>query len=293
MRRRLLAIAATAAMAIPIAACDSKPATPAPRGSSAPLFNLLPAKYQQSKVILVGSNFGYPPFEYYAEDGKTPQGFDVELADLLSKQLGVTLQFHNADFDGLITELGSGRSQIIISGMSDTKERQQKVDFVDYYRAGGVLITNKGNPKGLKTLTDLCGQTIAVQRGTTAEDLGKKQSDKCVADGKGKIEVLAFDEESQALIQIKQKRAVSGIEDYPVAAYNARTAGGGKDFEVVGDQVDAGPLGIAVPKSDTGLRDAILAALNAAIASGEYQALVKKYEMPAGAVTKAGMNEGT
>ncbi|MCP6188330.1 transporter substrate-binding domain-containing protein, partial [Klebsiella pneumoniae] len=86
----------------------------------------------------VGSDIAYAPMEYYDTDGTTVLGFDKELTDLLAEQLGVNFEWNNAVFDSLITQLTSERIDIAISGMSDTAERQQQIDFVDYYQAGAM-----------------------------------------------------------------------------------------------------------------------------------------------------------
>ena len=70
---------------------------------------------------------------------------------------------------------------------------------------------------------------------------------------------------------MKAGGAVADLNDYPVAAYIAKTAGGGNDFEVVGEQIDAGPFGIAVDKENTQLRDALKEALDAIIKDGDVQ----------------------
>jgi polar amino acid transport system substrate-binding protein len=264
----------------------------AAQGSSAPLFDQLPQKYQQSKKIVVGSDIAYAPMEYYDTDGTTVLGLDKDLSDALGKQLGVSFEWNNATFDGLITQLKSNRIDVAISGMSDTPERQKEVDFVDYYQAGAMMLVKKGNPDGLKTIADLCGQTVAVQRGTTQEGYAQEQSKKCEGEGKKPIDLLSFDRETEAMLQVKSGRAVSGMQDYPVAAYNSRTSGGGKDFEVVGDQIQAGPLGIAVSKDNTELRDALQKAVQAVIDDGTYEKLLKKYDVPLGAVDKATVNGG-
>jgi polar amino acid transport system substrate-binding protein len=81
--------------------------------------------------------------------------------------------------------------------------------------------------------------------------------------------------------------------DYPVAAYSVKTSGGGKYFEIVGDQVEAGPYGIAVAKDNTKLRDALQAAIQAIIANGEYEKIIKKWGVEDGAVTEAKVNGGS
>lgn len=280
-----------------LAACggggQATSAVPDTAGSEAPLFGSLPAEFRESGTIRVGSDIAYAPMEYYDTDGTTVLGLDKELADALGERLGVRLEFQNATFDGLITQLKSERIDLIMSGMSDTAERQQEIDFVDYYVAGAVLIVKKGNPEGLASLADLCGRTVAVQRGTTQEGYAEEQSAACESSGSEPIEILAFDRETEALLQVKQGRAAAGMEDYPVAAYNARTSGGGADFELVGDQIQAGPLGIGVSKDRPDLRDALREALQSLIDDGTYQALLEKWDVPKGAVAEATVNAGT
>jgi polar amino acid transport system substrate-binding protein len=293
--RRLAVALAAAVTVVAAAGCGgtSDAAKPKNTDAPAPLGAELPAEYRQAGKLVVGADISYAPMEYYDSDGTTVLGFDKDLADAIGKQLGVRMEFRNASFDGLVTALRSSRIDVVMSGMSDTKERQQRVDFVDYYRAGAMLIVRKGNPEGLKSIADLCGRTVAVQRATTQEGYAQEQSAKCAKSGGQPIQILSFDRETEALLQVKQGRAAAGLEDYPVATYNARTAGGGNDFEVVGEQIGAGPLGIAVAKEQTALRDAIKKALDALVASGDYRKLVEKWNMPAGALTQITINAGS
>lgn len=296
---RLLAAAAAMALTTGLAACDggtsspqagSSAAAPTSVNTAAPLYAKLPQAIKTKGSIQVGSDLTYAPMEYYATDGKTVLGFDKDLGDLISTQLGVPVVFNNATFDGLITQLDSGRFDMIMSSMTDNAERQKQVDFVDYYKAGEVMLVAKGNPKGIKTVDDLCGKTVAVQRGTTQDDyLQNTISPKCKAEGKP-MNLLAFDTESEAMLQIKQGRADSGMQDYPVAAYNVKQSNGA--YETVGAQVIANPLGIALRKNDTQLRDAVQQAVQATMDNGSYKKLIDTYDTPLGAIDKATINAG-
>lgn len=78
-----------------------------------------------------------------------------------------------------------------------------------------------------------------------------------------------------------------------MAAYAVKTSGGGKDFQIVGEQVQAAPYGIAVAKGNDQLTKAIQAALDALIKSGEYGKIIAKWGVEAGAVTEAKLNGGS
>ncbi|MEV6653095.1 ABC transporter substrate-binding protein [Streptomyces sp. NPDC051219] len=266
--------------------------------SNAPLFDKLPKKYQDAGVIKVGTDAAYAPMEY--EEGGKIVGIDPDIAAALGKELGVSFQFTSGTFDGLISSLNTGRQDIVMSAMSDTKARQEGlddtgkktgegVDFVDYFNSGVSLLVKKGNPQKIQSLDDLCGKKVAVQRGTIYEDTFKAQAKKC---GSKKLTIEAFDTDAEAQTRVKSGAAVADLNDYPVAAYIAKTAGGGKDFDVAGGQTDAGPFGIAVDKDNAQLRDALKDALNAIIKNGEYEKVLKKWDVTDSAVTEATINAG-
>lgn len=269
--------------------------------STAPLADKLPQAIKDAGVIKVGSDIAYAPVEFNDSSGKTV-GIDPDLADALGKQLGVKFEFQNGTFDTLLTGLRSKRYDLAMSAMTDTKDRQdgidsdtgkkvgEGVDFVDYFTAGVSIYTPKGKTQNIKTWADLCGKKIAVQRATVSEDLAKSESKKCT--GGKKIAIEAYDNDQQAQTRLRAGGADAGSSDFPVAAYATKTSGGGKDFEIVGEQVEAAPYGIAVAKSNTQLRDAIKAALDAVIKNGEYDKVIAKWGVEAGAVKTATVNGG-
>ncbi|MGW7434966.1 ABC transporter substrate-binding protein [Streptomyces sp. NPDC054849] len=266
--------------------------------SDAPLFSKLPKKIQDAGVIKVGTDAAYAPMEF-TEGGKIV-GVDPDIAEAMGKQLGVKFQFTSGTFDGLITSLETGRQDIAMSSITDNKRRQEGldekgakigkgVDFVDYFSSGVSLIVKKGNPDNIKSLDDLCGKTVAVQRGTIYEDTFKAQAEKC---GANKLTIEAFDTDAEAQTRVKAGGAVADMNDYPVAAYIAKTSGGGNDFEVGGQQSDVGLFGIAVAKENTQLRDALKEALDAIIKDGSYAKVLEKWDVKGSAVQSATINAG-
>ncbi|MCX4883549.1 MULTISPECIES: ABC transporter substrate-binding protein [unclassified Streptomyces] len=305
-RTRLAAVGAIAvAGALILTGCGdqtkNKDSASSTSTSTAPLADKLPASIRDKGVIKVGSDIAYAPVEFKDSSGNTA-GIDPDLAAAMGKQLGVKFDFQNGTFDTLITGLRSKRYDIAMSAMTDTKDRQEGidsktgkkvgegVDFVDYFNAGVSIYTKKGNDQGIKSWSDLCGKKIAVQRGTVSEDLAKAEAKKCPA-GKT-LAIESFDNDQQAQTRVRAGGVNAGSSDFPVSAYAVKTSGGGKDFQIVGDQVEAAPYGIAVAKSSTQLRDALKAALDAIIKSGEYDKIIQKWGVADGAVKAATVNGG-
>jgi len=268
-------------------ACGNNDSPTVEQTKGGQLAELLPQEIRDKGTLDVGSDVAYPPVESFDTDGKTVIGIDPDLAKEIGELLGVKLVFHNATFDGLIPQLTSKRIDIIMSAMSDNKKRQASVDFVDYFVVGTSIIVKKGNPQGISTLDDLCGKTIAIQRGTTQDDVAEAQKKKC---GANKLNILKFPTDPEALLQVKQGRAVADMNDFPVAKDIVKKT---DDYEVVGEQIEAGPYGIAVRKTDTQLRDAIQKAVQTLIDNGTYKRILEKYDVLDGAVTQATINGGT
>lgn len=113
------------------------------------------------------TNAGFPPFEFLGDDNK-PAGVDVDVAGEIAKDLGITLEIVDMDFDGLINALVSGKGDFIAAGMSVTEDRKKSVDFsIEYVTSSQYLIIKKGST--IAAMNDLKGKKIGVQTGTTGD----------------------------------------------------------------------------------------------------------------------------
>ncbi|AOY55977.1 MAG: hypothetical protein RI933_1042 [Actinomycetota bacterium] len=249
---------------------------------------LLPEEYKDG--VSVASDIPYAPMELFDENDN-PTGFDYDLSQAIAAKLGVTFTFNDQDWDGIIPSLQSGTHDIIMSGMNDTIERQQVLDFVDYFNAGFAILVAKGNPEGITALADLCGKTVAIQTATAQIDLINAVNPSCDS----KIEVLEFPTDGDAQNAIRAGKAVAGVNDGQVAAYTAQTAGDGAYFEIVNpadspEGYTSVLTGVGVLKENRGLTEAIQAAIQSLIDDGTYAELLAKWNLSAFAVSEATIN---
>ncbi|MGW3402702.1 transporter substrate-binding domain-containing protein, partial [Streptomyces zhihengii] len=161
-RSRITAVAAIAVVgALTLTACGDQTnsgsdtaTSEGTKATGAPLFDKLPENIQKAGVIKVGTDAAYAPMEY--EEGGKIVGIDPDIAAALGKELGVKFVFTSGTFDGLISSLNTGRQDVVMSAMSDTKARQEGlddtgkktgdgVDFVDYFTSGVSLLVKKGS----------------------------------------------------------------------------------------------------------------------------------------------------
>lgn len=109
---------------------------------------------------------GFAPYEYY-ENGEIV-GVDVAIAKEIAKELGKKLVVKNVDFDSIVSELKSGKSDFAAAGMSITEERKKQVDFtIEYVTSKQVVVVKKDS--SLNDITQLDGKRIAVQQGTVGD----------------------------------------------------------------------------------------------------------------------------
>ncbi len=274
--------ASTAPSAAPSVAASVAPSTaPSEAASVAPSAPaiVVPAAITAAGKLVWCSDVSYAPEEFFKPDGTTPQGSDVDIATDIAKRFGVTAEIDNTGFDGIIPALTAKKCDLIISGMNDTPARRAQVDFVDYLKVGQGLLVPAGNPKGIKTLEDLSGKTVAVQLGTTNKDALDAANVKLASAGKPPIEIQTFQQDTDAFQQLKLGRVDAYSTDSPVVAYyNALPENAGK-FEVGGTPIDPILIGIAVRKSDTELKAAVQAAIDAMYADGTMKTIVDAWGM--------------
>ena len=249
---------------------------------------LLPDTYK-TNGINIGSDIPYAPMELFEEDGTTVTGLDYDLSQLIAKKLGVEISFNKQAWDSIIPSVQAGTHDMIMSGMNDTVERQGQLDFVDYFKGGFQIVVAKGNPEGITTLTDLCGKTAVVQTQTTQGDMLKALD----CGDKGPVILQEYKSDPEAITALIAGKGVADVMDAAIAGYAALQQP--TKLELVVDS--ANPNGytpvftaIGVLKGNTGLANAVQAALNSAIADGSYQAVLDKWNLGTFAVTEATIN---
>jgi polar amino acid transport system substrate-binding protein len=225
-------------------------------------------------VLNVGSDIAYAPFEFFEEGTETPDGLDIDLAEAIAAELGVSVEFQNTGFDGIILALDVEDFDVLISAMTITDERSEEIDFVPYITVGTGIVVPTGNPDGIADLDDLCGKTVAVQVGTIQFDMLEAQNDSCDTD----VNIIVFDTNPLAVEDLRTGGSDANFSDYPVAAEDAAISGG--DLEVVDTQIDPEPYGIGVRKGSTELNTVIAAALDAIIADGTYASILSDWDLP-------------
>ena len=222
---------------------------------------------QAPKVLKVGTEPTFAPFEFQKEGSKEFDGFDMDLICAIGKQLNMKVEILNMGFDALIPAINAGNIDVAIAGMSITPDRQKAVDMSDpYYVSGLVVVVGKDNA-AVKSVNDLNDKGIAVQIGTTGAERAAKVPG---------AKVKNFNTNAEVFLELKNKGVEAVIIDKPVAEYFLAT-GGGKDYaKIVGDTMEAESYGISLKKNSPLTKDINKALLDLK-KNGEYEKLYTKW----------------
>jgi len=220
-----------------------------------------------AKVLKVGTDAGFAPFEFQDEKSKEYVGFDMDLIKALGKQMGYEVQIQNMNFDGLIPGLEVNSIDAVASGMTITEARKQKVNFTKPYYQAGLTIVVKNDNNAIKNFKDLEGKKIAVQIGTTGAAEAKKIKD---------AQVREFNNAPEAFMELKAGGVDAVVNDKPVNEYYIAQSGS-KDAKAVGEPLQAEEYGIAVAKKNTELAVKLDKALDELKKNGEYEKIYVKW----------------
>ena len=254
------------------------------------IHDMLPQAVRERGSIQLATDPSYAPMESYAADGRTIIGFDADLAAALGGVAGIRLELVAADFGTALTETTKGTYDGVLSSITDTAARQKQADFIDYFSAGTAIVVQRGNPRGISDLKDLCGQVVAVEKSTVQADLLRRYQPGC---GAHPIVIKAFKTNADAQLQVRTGRAVAILNDYPPAAFLATDAKTRSYYQLASTvQYEPGLVGLAVAKDNPELRDALHAALDVLIRSGRYTELLQRWGLTSGALAVSSINAG-
>jgi polar amino acid transport system substrate-binding protein len=184
------------------------------------------AQIKAAGELKIGCEAAYVPFTY--RDAGKIVGYDVELADLFCKALGVKPNFIDTAWAGVIPSLYAKKFDIIMTSMSYTKERLERVAFtIPYAEASQALLIRAGDAGAIKGLSDLNGRALAVKLGSPGQVLQEKiLASLKAAGGAGFKELRVFDDHPSAYVALAQNRVDAVLNTIPTLAMVLKDAPG-------------------------------------------------------------------
>lgn len=254
------------------------------------LHDKLPTGVRDRGVLRVGTDASYAPMSSFGPGGRVIVGMEPDLGAAIGQVLGVRLKFVDTDFTRVAPHVADGSLDLGMSAMTDTPERAESVDFVNYFSAGTAILVQHGNPAGITDIKDLCGKVVAVERGTTQVDLLDRAQVNCTSEP---IVVKEYLTNSDALVELRTGQAMAVLNDLPPAAFLVNDPHTKSHYQLASTtQYEPGLYGIVVAKDQAGLRDAVQGACEELLRSGIYADILERWGVTGGAVENVSINSG-
>ncbi|RWR02055.1 arginine ABC transporter substrate-binding protein [[Pantoea] beijingensis] len=221
-----------------------------------------------AQTIRFATEASYPPFEFVDADNKI-QGFDVDLANALCKEIDATCTFTNQAFDSLIPSLKFRRFDAVMAGMDITPDREKQVLFTQpYYDNSALFIAQKGKVADIAALK---GKRVGVQNGTTHQTY--------LTDKQGEVTIVPYDSYQNAILDLKNGRIDAVFGDTAVVnEWLKQNPGLASVGEKVTDKAYFGTgLGIALRLGNSELQGKLNAALDKVKADGRWKTIYQKW----------------
>ncbi|GGM14506.1 ABC transporter substrate-binding protein [Nakamurella endophytica] len=257
----------------------SAPAAPSQTAS-------LPADIKSKGSITAATTDGNAPWSFYKTGSNTPSGVDYDLITEAAKRLGLTVDWQNVQFTAGIPGVQSGRFDLYVSAMADSKAREKVVSFIGYSKEGSGVIVKKGNPENIQTMADLCGKKVSIVTGSIFPDL-VKDLNATTCNGKD-VQLSETADQTAPYLAVASGQADASMNTFGVSNYAFKTATNGVQAQL---ELSPVPLfapaiqGIAFDKNKSALMQALGGALQSMVADGTYQKIMDTWSVGDGALT--------
>lgn len=195
-------------------------------------------------TLVVGTSGTYAPFSYFAEDGTTLQGYDIDFLYALQEVLGFEIadgKIQDMDYGPLGTSLSQGQLDIGAAALCATDERKKNMNFTNVYYDAGIVVAVAEDNDTITCVDDLMSgdYVVALQTGTIAYEYGVANlPESCIQ---------AYDSQALAYMAVEDGQADATIYDLPGTAYSIKT--GEINLKVVGDEFYTGQAPYALALS--------------------------------------------
>ncbi len=222
----------------------------------------------EERNLRIAFDVPYEPFEYKDENGNLT-GFEVDLATAMCEEMKADCEFVIQAWDGMIPGLLARKFDLIMSSMSITAERAERVLFSEpYYNTPGGWFGPEDFKADVTDMDSMKGKTVGVQRGTTMDTFVTEEMADIVT-------IKRYTTADDMVLDLEGQRLDAVFVDYPVGEQTVLTKDG---FKEIGTPVKLGEgVGVAMRKRDKDIADEVNAALRKLKEDGTYDAIMKKY----------------
>ena len=232
---------------------------------------------EKSETLKVGIDLTYAPFAYL--ENNQAEGFDPDFMRLLAEKANKTAYFNDTRIENIIIGLESGHYDVVASALYVNATRAKQVDFIPYLQTGGVLLVRQNDNFNPQTLKDLCGKSVSSMKGAAwIETMNQVSQTYCKPNNLNPIIVKEYPsapEASQALLShgVDVQYEDAAVANMVINQLNNTLKITSKNM------LNPVLIGLAVRKNDMVFKQNLVDLIKMAKQSGQYDALLKKYNL--------------
>jgi glutamate transport system substrate-binding protein len=266
---RLTAVLGALTLALAAGACGSNDDSGSSSGGGSKSFaaGSTMERLNKAQAIKVGTKFDQPGFGQKGLSGK-PEGFDVEVAKLIVKELGIPedkIQYVETPSKIREDAIVNGTVDMVVATYTINDKRKERVAFAGpYYEAGQNIMVKKDDSSitGPDSFKDGTKKVCSVTGSTPAEEIKKHVKDVAT-------QLVLFDTYDKCRDALKggQVNAVT-TDNVILLGYISKDQ---DSFKLAGDNFTKEPYGIGVKKDDTAFRNFINDLLEKSFQDGSWK----------------------
>ncbi len=225
-------------------------------------------KVQEAGTVRIGVRNDNPPLSFI-NDGGDWVGFDVDLANAMAAEMGVSAELVVVDGTTRITFVQEDRVDMSVASMNHTRSRDEAIDFsITYFWDNQSFLVRDGE---YTNIDELFGKKVAASAGSSAIDSWNAYVE---AAGGTPSEIVEF-EDKQAAVQAVRDGAVEGYTEDNITMLSL--SAGDENLVLLPGGHNPVQFGIGVPVNDSEMRDAVNLALQELWKDGTYQQIYDKW----------------
>ena len=230
-----------------------------------------------SNVLSVGIDLTYAPFAYL--ENNQAEGFDPDFMRLLAQKSHKIAKFNDTRIENIIIGLESGHYDVVASALYVNGTRAKQVDFIPYLQTGGVLLVRQDDKFNPQTLEDLCGKSVSSMKGAAwIETMNQISETYCKSHHLQAIMVKEYPSAPEASQALLSHGVDVQYEDAAVANMVIKQLNNSLKITSK-NMINPVLIGLAVRKNDTEFKQYLLDLIKSVRQSGEYDLLLKKYNL--------------
>ncbi len=271
MKKKVIAVLLTAAMAVGMTACGSADSGSTAADSSAASTESASTEAASSdngeeKVLRVGMEGTFAPYTYHDENG-TLTGFEVDMANAIGEKMGYKVELIETEWDSMVTALDAGNFDVIMNQVTITDERTEKYDFTTPYIYTKPVLIVKADNEDIKSFEDINGKKAAEGLTSNFNEIAQSYG----------AEIVGQDKFALAMECVLSGEADCAINDELTYAYWKTQKQDTTSTKIVAESDDVNASAAMVKKGREDLVEQMDKAIEELIADGTAAEISEKY----------------